>query len=79
MGLIFSAIDGGILVAEIKSGSAAARSGLLDVGDQVLQLDATSFENRSNEDCIALLKRAAVEKRQVSSARSTTSRRHRTF
>ncbi|KAI6174602.1 hypothetical protein M3Y97_01008800 [Aphelenchoides bicaudatus] len=65
LGLSYAANDGGIFICSIQSGSAAARSQVLDVGDQIIQVDGASFEHLTNDQCINLLKKAANERRDI--------------
>lgn len=61
----YAANDGGIFICSIQPGSAADRCHILEVGDQVIQVDGTSFENLTNDQCLALLKKAANEERDI--------------
>jgi C-terminal processing protease CtpA/Prc len=58
MGIVFEENDerfGGIYVKEIKSESAAAESGLLKAGDQLVEVDGTSVKGASFDRCVQRL------------------------
>ncbi|KAI6220417.1 Mig-5 [Aphelenchoides besseyi] len=48
-GLRFVALESGIFVGAIQPGSQGDRCKILEVGDQILQVESTSFEHLSNE------------------------------
>jgi PDZ domain len=55
MGIVFEENDekfGGIYVKEIKSDSAAAASGSLKAGDQLVEVDGTSVKGASFDRCV---------------------------
>lgn len=78
----YAANDGGIFIYSIQSGkyndfntlylftrvlgSAADRCQVLEVGDQIIQVDSTSFEHLTNDQCLALLKKASNDRRFLS-------------
>ena len=55
--------DGGIFIGKIKSGSAADHCGLLDVGDQIIQINNCSFEFLTIQQAITELQKIAKSKR----------------
>ncbi|KAI6171738.1 hypothetical protein M3Y98_00895600 [Aphelenchoides besseyi] len=48
-GLRFVALESGIFIGAIQPGSQGDRCKILEVGDQILQVESTSFEHLSNE------------------------------
>ncbi|KAI6220962.1 hypothetical protein M3Y99_01574400 [Aphelenchoides fujianensis] len=81
LGLLFVSLEDGIFIGEIQPGSAGERCQVLEVGDQVIQVDNTSFENLSPEQCLNVLKRVAAEKREMAMvvAKRTSDRRSETL
>ncbi|KAH7727054.1 DIX domain-containing protein [Aphelenchoides avenae] len=65
LGIKIASHDGGIFISKIEDGGAADRCGMLEVGDQIVQVDFTSFENLSDKECVAVLQKAAKSKRTI--------------
>uniref|UniRef100_A0A0N4VLP3 Segment polarity protein dishevelled-like protein DVL-3 n=1 Tax=Enterobius vermicularis TaxID=51028 RepID=A0A0N4VLP3_ENTVE len=57
--------DGGIFVSSISKGGAVAKDGRIEIGDQIIQVNRTSFENLTEKQAVQLLKQVAVSRRPV--------------
>lgn len=77
LGITVVCQDGGIFVGHIASGkifylffniilgSAAEKCGQLEIGDQIVQIEHTSFENLSDKQAVDVIKKIALLKRFV--------------
>ncbi|MFH4976206.1 hypothetical protein AB6A40_002915 [Gnathostoma spinigerum] len=57
--------DGGIFVSDIVKDGAVALDGRIEVGDQIIQVNRTSFEDLTDDQAVKLLRQAAVSRRPV--------------
>uniref|UniRef100_A0A0N5AS47 Segment polarity protein dishevelled-like protein DVL-3 n=1 Tax=Syphacia muris TaxID=451379 RepID=A0A0N5AS47_9BILA len=57
--------DGGIFVSNISKGGAVFKDGRIEVGDQIIQVNRTSFENLTEKQAVQLLKQVAINRRPV--------------
>ncbi|CAD5214343.1 unnamed protein product [Bursaphelenchus xylophilus] len=65
LGIDIGMCDGAVLITSIAKNSAADRCGALGVGDQIVQVDNTSFEELSDEQVVSLLRKISSQKRVV--------------
>ncbi|KAI1728625.1 DIX domain-containing protein [Ditylenchus destructor] len=65
MGISVACQDGGIYISNIKPGSAADICGQLEIGDQIVQLEHTSFEKLSDKESIDEIRKAAMTKKTI--------------
>ncbi|CAD5210438.1 unnamed protein product [Bursaphelenchus okinawaensis] len=65
LGIDIGMCDGAVLITTIAKNSAADRCGALGVGDQIVQVDNTSFEELTDEQVVSLLRKVSNQKRMV--------------
>lgn len=65
LGITVACQDGGIFIGHIAPGSAAEKCGQLEIGDQIVQIEHTSFENLSDKQAVDVIKKIALLKRLI--------------
>ncbi|VDM44643.1 unnamed protein product [Toxocara canis] len=65
LGISVLSHDGGIFVSDIIKGGAVALDGRIEVGDQIVQVNRSSFENFTDAQAVQLLRQAAVSRRPI--------------
>ncbi|EFO26936.2 DIX domain-containing protein [Loa loa] len=65
LGISVLSHDGGIFVSDIHNGGIVDMDGRIQVGDQIVQVNRSSFENLSDVEAIDLLRKAAASRRPI--------------
>ncbi|EJW74139.1 hypothetical protein WUBG_14951, partial [Wuchereria bancrofti] len=65
LGISVLSHDGGIFVSDVHGGGIVDLDGRIEVGDQIVQVNRSSFENLSDVEAVDLLRKAAASRKPI--------------